>query len=329
MQANGGIADQLIRAAGSLTSSVIRGQRLLILCYHRVLPNPDPLLPDAIDRDDFEKHMSVLSRCYRPMPLHEATRRMYEGSLPRGSVCVTFDDGYADNYSVALPVLKKYGIPATLFVATGYLDGGRMWNDTVIESVRRASEDVLKLPEIGLPVLPLASIADREMAARKIVLALRRLPPGERADHTEALATAIGEELPDDLMLSSSQLAGMHESGVEVGAHTVTHPVLSRVPAEVAAREIADSKHRLRDILGSEVVGFAYPNGHPGIDFDKSHVRLVANCGFTYAVTTARGSCSASTDRFQLPRLDPWSREYFRFGLRVALEFTAPPSRLA
>ena len=124
----------LLRTAGK--------QRLSILIYHRVLQSPDPLRPGEPIVDEFRQRMNLLRRYFNPLPLVEAIDRLQAGELPERAVCVTFDDGYADNESVALPILKKSGIPATVFVATGFLNGGQMWNDTVIESIRTCDERI-------------------------------------------------------------------------------------------------------------------------------------------------------------------------------------------
>jgi peptidoglycan/xylan/chitin deacetylase (PgdA/CDA1 family) len=113
-------------------------QSLSILIYHRVVPEPDPLLPDLVCSEEFDRQLGVLSRWFTVLPLSEAVARLQAGRLPARAACVTFDDGYADNYEVALPLLAARGISATFFVATSFLEGGRMWNDDVIDTARLA-----------------------------------------------------------------------------------------------------------------------------------------------------------------------------------------------
>ncbi len=285
--------------------------------------------PDVVDSRVFDSQMSVLANSFQPMLLTDAVDQLYTGKLPRRAVCVTFDDGYADNFEVALPILRKHGIPATLFVATGYLDGGRMWNDTVTESIRRSSHTTLNMPDLDLLDQSLKTVADRAIAARKAVLAIRRLAHDERLQRTASLAEDIGAELPDNMMLTSKQLLELHKAGVEIGAHTVSHPILTRLDSQSALDEIRDSRNQLRELTGAEVRGFAYPNGQPGVDYDQTHVSAVAQCGFKYAVSTARGSSNQHDSRFEMPRLDPWDSNPLKFGLRLALEYARPPSRVA
>ncbi|MCU0943281.1 MAG: polysaccharide deacetylase family protein, partial [Hydrogenophaga sp.] len=108
--------------------------RLSVLIFHRVLAQPDPLFPGVPDVRRFDEVCRWLARWFRVMPLDEAVRALKRGNLPARAAAITFDDGYADNHDQALPVLRAHGLPATFFVATGFLDGGRMWNDTLIES---------------------------------------------------------------------------------------------------------------------------------------------------------------------------------------------------
>ena len=117
--------------------------RLSILIYHRVLPRRDPLFPEEGHAEDFDRHMEQLAGCFRIMPLSDAIQGLRRGSLPARAASITFDDGYADNAEVALPILKKHGISATFFVAASFIDGGRMWNDAVIELIRHASAGII------------------------------------------------------------------------------------------------------------------------------------------------------------------------------------------
>jgi len=124
---------------GSLTRLLSPGARRgrhQTLLFHRVLSEADPLLADDPERKSFEGLMRYLRHHFSIIPLREAIQRSLENSLPRASLSITFDDGYADNVEVALPILQRLGLQATFFIATDYLNGGRMWNDTVIETVR-------------------------------------------------------------------------------------------------------------------------------------------------------------------------------------------------
>src|SRR5262245_30780784 len=119
-------------------------RRLLILTYHRVLAEPDPLVPEPTGRH-FREQLEILERSCTFLPLATAIERVRDGTLPRGAVSITFDDGYRNNHAVALPILRELGVPATFFVATAFVAGGLMWNDKVIESIRACKRRQLDL----------------------------------------------------------------------------------------------------------------------------------------------------------------------------------------
>ncbi len=129
----------------SVASLRAAARELSILVFHRVLPEPDPLFPDCRMRRGFARSVGWLHRWFNVLPLDEAIGRLAGGTLPERAAAITFDDGYADNFTVALPLLRERGSTATFFVATGFLDGGRMLNDTIIEAIRRCSRENLDL----------------------------------------------------------------------------------------------------------------------------------------------------------------------------------------
>jgi peptidoglycan/xylan/chitin deacetylase (PgdA/CDA1 family) len=292
--------------------------RLSILIYHRVLPQADPLFPEEVEAKTFDRQMAHVAACFTMMPLREAVRRLRSGSLPRHAACVTFDDGYADNADVALPILQKHDIPATFFVATGFLDGGRMWNDTVIELVRRAPGQVLDLNQIGLGRFEISSLPQRRQAIFSLLNALKYLPLEARQSRIEEMRKYIPVALANDLMMTSDQVRTLHNSGMEIGGHTTNHPILARMDDAAARVEIAEGKKKLESILDAPVHLFAYPNGKPGQDYLSGHVEMVRSLGFEAAVSTAWGAAKADSDLYQLPRFTPWDRSRVRFRLRMA-----------
>lgn len=293
--------------------------RLSILLYHRVLARADPLNNWDPTAAEFNGQMRALSRLFTPLPLGEAVGRLRNGNLPARAACVTFDDGYRDNADVALPILRRHGIPATFFIATGYLNGGRMWNDTVVESVRACALPELDLQSLGIGVVPLSTPEGRRKAIGQILPALKYLPGAEREAKAVAIEAIAGAPLPRDLMMRDDAVRALRKAGMEIGAHTATHPILTRLPAADARREINESRECLAAILDEPVSLFAYPNGKPGQDYAGEHVRMVRDAGFTAAVSTAPGVASRNSDLFQLPRFTPWDRRPVKFALRLLL----------
>jgi peptidoglycan/xylan/chitin deacetylase (PgdA/CDA1 family) len=291
--------------------------RLSILIYHRVRAVPDPLFPDELDAAGFDRQLRVVSRLFNILPLPQAIRRLEDDTLPARPACITFDDGYADNVEVALPILKRHRMTATFFISTGYLDGGRMWNDTVIESVRQSTGDTLDLTRVGLRPFSIATDASRIETIGAVLDQFKYLDPDDRSDRCAAVQEIAKATPPDDLMLSSPQVRELRSAGMDIGAHTVSHPILARVPTDVARREISEGREALQALTGSTVSLFAYPNGKPNVDYTAEHVTMTRALGFDAAVTTSWGVATNATDRYQLPRFTPWDRTNGRITLRL------------
>jgi peptidoglycan/xylan/chitin deacetylase (PgdA/CDA1 family) len=297
------------------------GKQLSILIYHRVLPKPDTLRPGIIDVALFDVQMQALTEYFYVLPLEEAVNRLIAGNLPSMAACVTFDDGYADNAVHALPVLMRYKIPTTFFIATGFIDGGRMWNDTIIEFVRNTTDDTLDLTQLELGVHLVQTIEQKKKAIRGIIARLKYLPVQEKEEKVLAIAELSETPLPTDLMMTSEQIHGIMAGGMTVGAHTVHHPILSTLDINTAQEEIMQNKEQLEYISGSPVRIFAYPNGKPGKDYTYEHIGLIRKCGFNAAVSTARGVATNNTDIFQLPRFTPWDRTHRLFATRLLFNY--------
>ncbi|QKS31160.1 MAG: polysaccharide deacetylase family protein [Candidatus Accumulibacter similis] len=307
----------MIRTIANLLSPAGRNGRLSILIFHRVVAQRDPVFdwnPDAIA---FERRMHWLRTWFHVLPLDEAVRRLREQSLPARAAAVSFDDGYADNYHVALPILQRLGIPATFFVATGYIDGGRMWNDTIAESVRHCGKDTLDLSGIGLGRHDISSPETMRRTTAVLLDGLKYKAARERSQAADHVAQVAGCRLPADLMMTSEQVQAMHRAGMQIGAHTVSHPILAGLDHDEVRREVVGSRDFLEDLLQDRVGLFAYPNGRPSLDYRAEDADSVRALGFDAAVTTAWGVADAGSDLMQLPRFTPWDGTRLRFGVRL------------
>lgn len=307
----------ILRAACSILSPAGPKARLSIFIYHRVLENADPLFPDEVDRVRFDQSMSWISEWFTVLPLGEAVTRLSRGNLPARAASITFDDGYADNYLHALPILQRHGLKATFFISTGFLDGGRMWNDSVIESVRNATVDRIDCAVLGLGELAVGTVAEKRAALERIIPAVKHLQHVAREDAVQHIMGRCGARLPSDLMLTTAQLRALHAANMEIGAHTVSHPILANCSDADALREMGDSRDQLQSILGTRVGLFAYPNGKFGRDYRLEHREMARRLGFDAAVSTNWGANAQDTDPFQLNRFTPWDRTRLRFGLRA------------
>lgn len=288
---------------------------LSILIYHRVLAAPDPLLPGVPDTATFDRHMRLLKRCFRVLPLSAAVRQLRLGTLPARALCITFDDGYADNAELALPILRRHGLAATFFIATAYLDGGRMWNDDVIDYVRQAPPGRLDFSMVGCGSLPGLTVAQKRQAIDQVLTQLKYLPLATRQQMADRLAPPRRQAL----MMTSGQVRALQAAGMELGAHTHRHPILAAMADADAYADIAEGKAVLDAITGQRATLFAYPNGKPDADYNARHVEMVRALGFDAALSTVAGAAGPGSDPWQLPRYTPWEHDGARFVLRLAL----------
>ncbi|MBC7454781.1 MAG: polysaccharide deacetylase family protein [Massilia sp.] len=295
-------------------------RRLCIMNYHRILGSPDLLLEPEPDVATFRWQMELLADCFNVMPLYDAVHALGTERMPARALAITFDDGYRSIHDWALPILKEFGLPATVFVTTGYMeDEGSMWNDVIVEAIRRLPGTALDLSAIGLGVYSMGSAEDRKLALRNLTERSKYLPPCARLELTRTLQSLAGHTLQEELMLTSAMVRTLSSNNVEIGGHTVTHPILTRINNAAARTEIEENKQQLEAITGKPVRLFAYPNGKTDVDFDQRHVQMVSDAGYTAAFTTAAGAATRHHDRFALPRSRPWDTSPLLFAARLLL----------
>lgn len=243
-----------------------------ILLYHRVAEMGQDPWRLGVSPERFAEHMELLADSFRPMTLAELVARARRRSIPAGAVAVTFDDGYVDNLEEGAPALEGSGVPATVFIATGYVGRAAFWWDEIDaldrndlqDSLRRSSPEDLEEVMVGL--------RDSAHAAP---------PAGCRPVSVDEL-----------LRLDASP-------AVDLGAHTRAHVSLAGLGREGSAREAEASRADLAEWLGSPPELFSYPFG----DHGPSARRAARQAGFSAAVGTAPGAVTWPTDRFELPRL--------------------------
>ncbi len=301
--------------------------RFAILTYHRVLPRTDELFPEELTAADFDAQMGMLARFFNVLSLSDALDRLERGSLPSRCVVVTFDDGYADNRTEALPVLKKHGLVATFFIATGFLDGSLMWNDRIINAVRTSSEEKATIRSLDIAEEPLVSAGQRRRLAETLIGKIKYRPGSQRGDLIAEIEEALGGNRHTQLMMSQSQVREMSDAGMEIGAHTVNHPILETCTLDEAKAEIQSSRTFLSGLTGCEIELFAYPNGRKGQDYSSAHAELVRKMQFRAAVTTNPGVVGRRSPIYELPRFGVWDKRPHRFALRTARSLLNSPSR--
>jgi peptidoglycan/xylan/chitin deacetylase (PgdA/CDA1 family) len=302
----------------SLLSPRGEGARLTVLIFHRVVAQPDALFPGEMHAARFLQVCGWVKGMFNVLPLDSAVAQLKAGTLPARAACMTFDDGYADNFHVALPILRQCGLTATFFIATGFLDGGRMWNDTLIETVRGFKREALNLSAVGLGCHATGTPAEKRTAINTLIEQLKYRPAAHRDALSDHVARMARVRLPDDLMMTSKEVKTLYRAGQQIGAHTVSHPILAGLGTDQARQEIEGSKHCLEQMLGERVSLFAYPNGKPDQDYTKASADLVRRAGFDAAFSTQRGSTGQGDDVYQIRRFTPWDSSRWRFGARLA-----------
>lgn len=309
-----------LKVLTTIASGTSKRKKLFILIYHRVLDKPDFMRQGEVDKAAFTWQMELLSKYFNVLPLHDALQKMHTHTLPPRAVCITFDDGYADNYTNALPILKQFNLLATFFIANGFLNGGRMWNDTVIEAVRNFQQSELDLTQIALGQFDVSDYGKKCQAAGQIIQQIKYMPPAQR-DQLTVFIAAQSQNLPDNLMMTTEQLKQLHQNGMEIGGHTVSHPILAKLDAQIALQEITENKIFLENLLNAPLRFFAYPNGKPLEDYLPQQLQIVKDAGYQAALSTQWGVAHRSSDRWQLPRFTPWDSTPLKFMLRMTCKY--------
>lgn len=291
--------------------------KLVILTYHRVLRETDPVFDD-ITSDMFKAHLSALKHTFNVVRLDEAVRMLNSKCLPPRAVAITFDDGYADNFEIALPILNDFQMPATFFIASGFIDHGIMWNDIVRCACKNAMENEIRdyVSNHGMQSSDNVSRL-RKQIMQKNLSALKYLPLGERTEKARAFAEVMGQAESESLMMTWDQVAQLPAYGVEVGAHTVNHPILTSISVAEAEQEIRECRAALQDATSQKISSFAYPNGNPATDYDANHLRILRELGFDTAVTTRFACAKYGDSPLELPRLGLWDGHKTKAGFRL------------
>jgi peptidoglycan/xylan/chitin deacetylase (PgdA/CDA1 family) len=306
-----------------LSVSRVSHPKFAILCYHRVgiegIPYYCTLKPAV-----FEMQMRYIRNNFNVISIGQLCEELRNPNGRRQSVAVTFDDGYSDLYTYALPILRKYDIPATVYLTANCIRTGEVaWYDRIFLALQVAPGPVLRLPLPGISELPLGSASQRIETATKIVTVLRRTP----APQKERICASIEEQvvLPSEKlsgrMLSWTQIDQMRSAGIDFGSHTLSHPVLSQLTPPEIVNELRESKKILEERLREPVLDFAYPFGRFE-DYGAISPAIAAECGYRSAVTTTWGLNSPGADMHTLRRVQFGEQESeAAFGFHLHVEF--------
>ena len=274
---------------------------LTIVRHHRVYADGERALYHlGVSESALAGQLAALAKAgLTPVSVAEGLQRL-EKQAPGHHVAFTFDDGYADNVTRAVPVLERFGARATFYLTAGLMEERRApWWDELAHALTHATKTAATVEWGGAAVaLDVASPAGRTAALRAL-LPLLRVVPAEQHARLATLRAALGVEGRAPCEFADwTQAKAFVSAGMEVGAHTLTHPFLTLLSPDSQRREMADSAALIRDKLGCGTPGVAYPNG----DHDAATVAAARAAGFAYAVLTRSGDANAITPRWELPR---------------------------
>lgn len=295
-------------------------KRALILGYHRIADVPSDVYRTCVSPKNFATHLEILHQYTNPVSLCELVQALLNKNLPPRTVALTIDDGYADVLYQAKPLLERYEIPTTTFVATGYL-GSEFWWDKLerIIFAPKALPKSLSLVVNGhihkwTSVEPDSAMGEKGTngSRHRLLQSLYHLllPLDARLRQPalaqlEAWAGVTLDTNPHCRSLTSDEIVELAKGDlIDIGAHTVTHPVLPAIPEEMQRVEIQESKLCLEQILDRPVHSFSYPNGSTSEDT----LIIVRNSGFVCACTSDSDVARVGSDLFQLPRY--WVRNW-------------------
>jgi len=269
--------------SGILSISRFFYKRITILNYH------------DIKGEDFERHVKYLNKHFKIISLDECINILKEHKIEDNYLVITFDDGYQSFYKEIYPIVKKYNIQVTIFLPADFIGSKKLfWFDLVRVCFEEKNTDIFK-----------KSIDDIKLDMDSIIGYLNKMKEDEKIKRVFKI---IGEDTINNYnkiekyhILNWEQIKDMDGNLVCFGSHTMSHPILTKIPLEKARNEIFSSKEELEKKIGKKIKYFAYPNGDHS-DFNDEIVKILKEADFACAVTTIDGYCEKGDDLFKLKR---------------------------
>lgn len=294
-----------------------------ILMYHRITGLEIDPWDLAVSEENFEEQLKVLKKSYNVISLEQLIEDKKNNKLKKGSIAITFDDGYKDNYTAAYPILRKYQLPATFFISSAYIKNQEeFWWDKLVRLILTD----MKLPKnLELKVINKYWDLHQESFDKKARFdffmnvwgSLLQMHPTVRSRALTEIAAWSGhgkEAEFDHLPMSRTELIDMAQHPlISIGAHTNNHAALSFLDQDSQREEIQEGKLWLEKVLNKSITGFSYPNG----SYNEDSISLLKEIGFEYACTTEEFRNSSYISNYKLPRFQVynWNKENFTNSL--------------
>jgi len=285
----------LVRAGRGLGA-----KSLTVVNYHRVDDHHredfDSFKPNvSATPEGFDRQMDYLAKWFHVVSLQDVIDWL-DGrkSIPSYAALITFDDGYLDNYTSAYPILRRHNFPALIFLTTAHIgtDAAFYW-DLAAYCFHHTASDYLTFPDGS--VEHWSNETELNQVSRKWIELMKTLPQAEKQTQVERLPGLLGVSIPKGyfqrLMMDWDQVREMCQGGAEFGAHTMHHPILTRISLDEVRAEVEGSKARIEKELGKPILSFAYPNGH-GADWNDKIEQIVADSGIRAAFSLLNGPSS-------------------------------------
>ncbi|HEU4388048.1 MAG TPA: polysaccharide deacetylase family protein [Blastocatellia bacterium] len=316
-----GVSRILLRGKGHPDS-------LPILAYHRILDDdPSQFQFDeqliSANSPSFRKQMAFVRDSFETVSFEDLHRHEIEGRpWPRRALIITFDDGYRDNYTNAFPILREFGLKATVFLATGHVGQSKLfWWDRVAYLVKHTKQASVAFPGKSDACLSLNGLASRRFAIDRMLAWLKKAPEDSKNQYLATLPSLLKLRVPKQtanrMHVGWDEVREMAKGGIEFGSHTVTHPILANVGERQLEVELLESKLKIEAEVGKDVLAFAYPVG--GRSFGGRTQEIVSRCGYRFAVSYIDGLARRAVGaRYALPRIHVetgHSLDFFRASL--------------
>jgi peptidoglycan/xylan/chitin deacetylase (PgdA/CDA1 family) len=282
----------LIRAGRRLWA-----KSLTVVNYHRI---DDPYRKDfdsfkpnvSATPDDFNHQMDYLAKWFNVVSMQDVVQWLDgQKQLPPYAALITFDDGYLDNYLSAYPILRQHNFPALIFLTTEHIgtDAPFYW-DMAAYCFHHTKRDQLTFPDGR--VEPWSNQEQLDQVSKKWIELMKTYPQAAKLAYVQQLPEILDVSVPQGyfqkLMMNWDQVRDMRKGGIEFGAHTMRHPILTRISLDEVRAEVEGSKSRIEKELGEPVLSFAYPNGQSS-DVNEPIEKIVADSGIRAGFTLLNG----------------------------------------
>jgi len=279
-------------------------ESITILTYHCIANDSFPIDDYCyVSESNFRDQLSYLKDHFHLIKIEDD----FDTESDKPKAIITFDDGFLNNYEHAFPILKNLGIPFTIYLSTGFIDGKKtLWFTRLLQALIETKKAELIWNKF---TLPLGDRESKSVASNVLQRELKKLPPKELENTLEIIISALGVDPEVDYsghidfgMLSSDAIREMLESGlVTFGAHTHDHTILTRLDIDAAKQQIERSIRGVEAITGLKCEHFAYPNGGRA-DYTQDHAQFLQELGIKTAVTMIPGLANDEVDPYHIPR---------------------------